>query len=175
MLEALSVSYSDSRKYLSEPPATVVNGTGASCTPCATGLGASFDENLLRRVGEMLGSECRERGVHCLLGPTTNIQRHPCGGRGFESYAEDPYLAGMLALRWIEGVQSQKVMVSPKHYVANEQEYYRRSNDSIVDERTLHEVSHRSFHLFVVLTLVTAFSSIWNLSAYNVKRNHLLS
>ena len=124
----------------------------------------------------MLGSECRERGVHCLLGPTTNIQRHPCGGRGFESYAEDPYLAGMLALRWIEGVQSQKVMVSPKHYVANEQEYYRRSNDSVMNERTLHEVCENTrLSCTVDLFAFNRFSCIWSLSGYNVKRNHLLS
>jgi beta-glucosidase len=64
------------------------NGAPASCFPCATALGASFDLELAQRIGVALGEECRARGVHCLLGPTTNIQRHPCGGRGFESYSE---------------------------------------------------------------------------------------
>jgi len=65
-----------------------IGGAKASCFPAATALGASFDEALILRVGEALGDECRARGAHCLLGPTTNIQRHPCGGRGFESYGE---------------------------------------------------------------------------------------
>ena len=68
------------------------NGAPASCFPAATGLAASFDVDFLYRVGIALGEECRARGVHCLLGPTTNIQRHPCGGRGFESYSEGTLL-----------------------------------------------------------------------------------
>jgi len=75
-------------------------------------MGASFDRDLLYRIGEALGDECRARGVHCLLGPTTNIQRHPLGGRGFETYSEDPHLTGHLAVAWINGVQSRKVMAS---------------------------------------------------------------
>ena len=115
-------------------------GAPASCFPCSSGLGASFDRSLVYQIGETLGEECRARGVHCLLGPTTNIQRHPCYGRGFESFSEDPLLSGQLAKSWIDGVQSKRVMVTPKHFVANEQEHLRRSNDSIIDERTLHEI-----------------------------------
>ncbi|KAH8833090.1 glycoside hydrolase superfamily [Flagelloscypha sp. PMI_526] len=117
-----------------------IGGAAASCFPCATGLGASFDVPLLLKVGEALGEECRARGAHCLLGPTTNIQRHPCGGRGFESYSEDPFLSGTMARAWVQGVQSRKVMTTPKHYLANEQEYLRRSNNSVIDERTMHEI-----------------------------------
>jgi hypothetical protein len=72
--------------YITEGAGT--NGAASACFPCATGLAASFDVDLGRNVGEALGKECRARGVHCLLGPTTNIQRHPCGGRGFESFSE---------------------------------------------------------------------------------------
>jgi beta-glucosidase len=71
------------------------NGAASACFPCATGLAASFDVRLASKVGKALGRECRARGVHCLLGPTTNIQRHPCGGRGFESFSEgvcDPFI-----------------------------------------------------------------------------------
>ncbi|KAL1406447.1 hypothetical protein Q8F55_008146 [Vanrija albida] len=116
------------------------NGAPASCFPCGTGIGASFDLELAQRIGQALGDECRARGVHCLLGPTTNIQRHPAGGRGFETYAEDPLLAGLVAVAWINGVQSRGVMATPKHYLANEQEFMRRSSDSILDERTMHEI-----------------------------------
>ncbi|WWC69041.1 uncharacterized protein I206_102977 [Kwoniella pini CBS 10737] len=123
------------------------NGAPASCFPSATGLGASMDVDLAKRIGEALGDECRARGVHCLLGPTTNCQRHPCGGRGFESFSEDPYLCGHVALAWIEGVQSRKVMTSPKHFLANEQEYLRRSNNSVIDERTMHEIYLEPFRI----------------------------
>ncbi|KAH8928460.1 glycoside hydrolase family 3 protein [Atractiella rhizophila] len=121
-------------------------GAAASCFPCGTGLGASFDEELMLRVGKALGEECRARGVHCLLGPTINLQRHPGGGRGFESYSEDPFLAGRLAMRWIEGVQSCKVMTN---FIANEQEHHRRSNNSVVDLRTLHELYAEPFRLLM--------------------------
>ncbi|WVF66947.1 hypothetical protein IAT40_001690 [Kwoniella sp. CBS 6097] len=120
------------------------NGAPASCFPSATGLAASMDVDLVRRIGEALGEECRARGVHCLLGPTTNCQRHPCGGRGFESYSEDPFLCGHIALAWIEGVQSKKVMTN---YLANEQEYLRRSNNSVIDERTMHEIYLEPFRV----------------------------
>ncbi|WWD20488.1 hypothetical protein CI109_104964 [Kwoniella shandongensis] len=120
------------------------NGAPASCFPAATGLAASMDVDLARRIGEALGEECRARGVQCLLGPTTNCQRHPCGGRGFESFSEDPYLCGNIALSWIEGVQSKKVMT---YFLANEQEYLRRSNNSVIDERTMHEIYLEPFRI----------------------------
>ncbi|KAI5479110.1 beta-glucosidase [Pseudohyphozyma bogoriensis] len=122
-------------------------GAAASCFPAATAMGASFDTDLVRRVGEALGDECRARGVACLLGPTTNLARNPRGGRGFESYGEDPYLLGVLGKAWVEGVQSRKVMTTPKHFVANEQEYNRRSNNSVIDERTLHELYLEPFRI----------------------------
>ncbi|WRT65289.1 uncharacterized protein IL334_002232 [Kwoniella shivajii] len=124
------------------------NGAPASCFTAATGLAASMDLDLARRIGEALGEECRARGVHCLLGPTTNCQRHPCGGRGFESFSEDPYLCGHIALSWIEGVQSKKVMTSNQvDFLANEQEYLRRSNNSVIDERTMHEIYLEPFRI----------------------------
>ncbi|KAM0752674.1 hypothetical protein T439DRAFT_298947 [Meredithblackwellia eburnea MCA 4105] len=124
-----------------------LGGAPASCFPAATALGASFDKDLVRRIGEALGDECRARGVHCLLGPTTNIQRSPLGGRGFESYSEDPFMSGSLALEWLHGVQSRKVITTPKHFVGNEQEFNRRANDSIIDERTLAEIYLEPFRL----------------------------
>ena len=73
------------------------NGVPSSCFPCGTGLAASFDKSMMHRVGEALGDECRAKSAHVLLGPTVNIQRSPLGGRGFESYSEDPLLSGLRA------------------------------------------------------------------------------
>ena len=69
--------------------------------------------------------EARKKNVHVLLGPTVNTQRSPLGGRGFESFSEDPHLNGTIAGGYINGVQSEKVSATIKHYVANEQEYQR--------------------------------------------------
>jgi len=80
-------------------------------------MAASFSTDLLRRIGAQVGDECRAKGVHILLGPTVNIQRSPLGGRGFESYSEDPRLSGTLAAAFIEGVQSKGVDATIKHYV----------------------------------------------------------
>lgn len=93
------------------------NGTPSNCFPCGTGLACSFDELLLHKVGTQLGKETRAKASHVLLGPTINLQRSPLGGRGFESYSEDPYLSGRLAAAIIMGIQSQNVGATPKHYV----------------------------------------------------------
>ena len=76
-------------------------------------------------VGQALGIEARAKSCHILLAPTVNIQRSPLGGRGFESFSEDPHLNGTIAGAYINGVQSEGVAATIKHYVANDQEYQR--------------------------------------------------
>ena len=105
----------------------VFNGVPSSCFPSATGLGSSFDVNLALRVGEALGDEARAKSCHVLLAPTVNTQRSPLGGRGFESFSEDPHLNGTIAGAYINGLQSKGVAATIKHYVANEQEYQRHA------------------------------------------------
>jgi len=95
-------------------------GVRSSCFPCATGLAASWDIDLLKRVGKAIGVECKAKGSHILLGPTINIQRSPLGGRGFESYSEDPFLSGLLARAFIEGLQGEGVGATIKHFVWRE-------------------------------------------------------
>jgi beta-glucosidase len=94
-----------------------VLGVRSSCFPCATGLSASWDVDLLRRVGRAIGVESKAKGSHILLGPTINIQRSPLGGRGFESYTEDPFLSGTLARAFVEGLQGEGVAATVKHFV----------------------------------------------------------
>ncbi|KAK7695389.1 hypothetical protein QCA50_000025 [Cerrena zonata] len=101
------------------------NGIPSNCFPSSTGLGSSFDIDLARRVGEALGDECRAKGDHILLGPTVNTQRSPLGGRGFESFSEDPQLNGLIAAAYINGLQSTGIAATIKHFVANDQEYQR--------------------------------------------------
>lgn len=117
----------------------------AVCFPTASALAASFDTELLNRVGQLLGDECRAEQVSVLLGPGVNMKRSPLCGRNFEYFSEDPLLSSGLATAFIKGVQSRHVGVSMKHFCANNQEYDRMGSDSEVDERALHEIYLASF------------------------------
>lgn len=123
------------------------NGTPSSCFPSSTGLGSSFDIELAEEVGKALGEECRVKGCHVLLGPTVNTQRSPLGGRGFESFSEDPELNGSIAAAYINGVQSTKVVATIKHFVANDQEFQRFSISSDVSDRALREIYMKPFQI----------------------------
>ncbi|KAJ5313224.1 uncharacterized protein N7443_000108 [Penicillium atrosanguineum] len=123
------------------------NGVPAACLPCATALGASFDTELIFSLGKLLGLECRAKGAHVLLGPTINIQRGPLGGRGFESFSEDPLLSGSLATSYCLGVQSENVIATPKHLVCNDQEHERVAVSALVTERALREIYLLPFQL----------------------------
>jgi beta-glucosidase len=112
----------------------------ATCFPTAAALAASWNTDLLRRVGVALAAECQANDVHILLGPAVNMKRSPLGGRNFEYFSEDPLLAGKLATAYIQGVQSQGVGTSLKHLAVNNQEFERMAMSANVDERTLHEM-----------------------------------
>lgn len=112
----------------------------ATCFPTGATLACSWDRNLIEKVGVALGEECQAAGIPILLGPAVNIKRSPLCGRNFEYFSEDPYLTSELAVSYINGVQSQGVGASIKHFAANNQEYMRLSVDVVVDERTLREI-----------------------------------
>jgi beta-glucosidase len=117
----------------------------ATCFPTASGLAATWNCALTRAIGVALGQECQAEQVSVLLGPGINSKRNPLGGRNFEYFSEDPYLAGALACAWIGGVQSQGVGTSLKHFAVNNHESGRMVVDAIVDERTLREIYLPSF------------------------------
>ncbi|WP_334073305.1 MULTISPECIES: glycoside hydrolase family 3 C-terminal domain-containing protein [Paenibacillus] len=117
----------------------------ATCFPTAAGMGASWNRDLIHRVGVALGTECQAANVAVLLGPGANIKRSPLCGRNFEYFSEDPFLSSEMAAHHIEGVQSQGVGTSLKHFAANNQEHRRMSVDAIVDERTMREIYLASF------------------------------
>jgi beta-glucosidase len=112
----------------------------ATCFPTACALGSSWDPDLVRRVGEALGREARAQDVAVVLGPGINIKRSPLCGRNFEYFSEDPLLSGVLGAAMIQGIQSQGVGASLKHYAANNQETDRLRISADVDERTLREI-----------------------------------
>lgn len=117
----------------------------AVCFPAGCLSASSFDRDLLKIMGKTLGNECQAEGISVLLGPAMNIKRSPLCGRNFEYYSEDPYVSSELATAYIEGLQSENVGASPKHFVANNQEHYRLTSSSNMDERTLHEIYLASF------------------------------
>jgi len=112
----------------------------ATCFPTASALAATWNRDLIFEVGVALGEECRQENVGVILGPGANIKRSPLCGRNFEYFSEDPYLSGQMAKSHINGVQSQGIGTSLKHYAVNNQEYRRMTIDAIVDERALREI-----------------------------------
>lgn len=118
-------------------------------TPCPTALGASWDVELVRRVGTVVGSDAVARGVDAVLAPTLNLARSPLAGRAFEYFSEDPILAGLLGAAWIGGLQSTGTGAVAKHLVCNDSETERDRVDVQVDERTLREVYLLPFELAV--------------------------
>lgn len=121
----------------------------AVCFPPACLSACSFDRELMTEFGEVIGKEAQANDVSVILGPAVNIKRSPLCGRNFEYYSEDPYLAGETAAAFINGVQSQHVGTSIKHFAANNQEFNRMSNSSEVDERTLREIYFPAFETAV--------------------------
>ncbi|MFI1987824.1 glycoside hydrolase family 3 C-terminal domain-containing protein [Actinoplanes sp. NPDC020271] len=139
-------------------------GVPATCFPPAVASASAWDPELLRRMGEALGDECRAMDVAVLLGPGVNLKRSPLGGRNFEYFSEDPILTGVLATEWVRGLQSKGVGASLKHFAVNSQETDRMRVSADVDERTLREMYLRAFHRVVTKaqpwTVMCAYNKI---------------
>jgi beta-glucosidase len=148
----------------------------ATCFPTAAAMANSWDTSLGEELGAHLGTEARALGVNVLLGPGLNMKRSPLCGRSFEYFSEDPYLAGKMAAAYIRGIQSKGIAACPKHFAANNQEFLRMHNDSVVDERTLREVYLTGFEIAVKegkpLAIMTAYNKING--EYANENKHLL-
>lgn len=117
----------------------------AVCFPAGCATASSFDRELMKKLGETLGEECQAENVSTILGPAMNIKRSPLCGRNFEYYSEDPLVSTEMAGALVHGVQSRNVGTSPKHFMANNQEYHRMTSSSEMDERTMREIYLASF------------------------------
>ena len=143
------------------------DGPTAACVPCGSALAATWNTDLVARVGAVLGEEARSKCAQVLLAPTVNIHRSPLAGRNFECYSEDPYLSARMAIAFINGVQSTGVGACIKHFVANDSEFERHSISSQVGERALREIYLAPFEAAV------KEAEPWSLmSAYNKVRLH---
>ena len=121
----------------------------STCFPSFSCLACSFEPDVAYIVGKSIGQECKANNIGMLLAPSLNIKRNPLGGRNFEYLSEDPLLNGVLGVSYVEGVQSEHVGCCVKHFAANNQESYRMINDSILDQRCLHEIYLKPFEMVV--------------------------
>ncbi len=134
----------------------------AVCFPSSAAVASSFDTALAEKLGETLGNECRAENLALLLGPGLNIKRSPLCGRNFEYFSEDPYLSGEMGAALVNGIQSNGVGSCIKHFAANNQETDRMVSDSVMDERTLHEIYLPAFE-----TVVKKAKPLGVMAAYN--------
>ncbi|BDR55127.1 glycosyl hydrolase [Bombiscardovia apis] len=127
----------------------VYGSVPATCFPPTAGLASSWNPELTREVGQAMGEECVQEKVAVILGPGVNIKRSPLGGRNFEYWSEDPVLTGHQAAELVNGVQSEGIGTSVKHFAANNQETERLRASSDMDERTLREIYLPAFEYIV--------------------------
>lgn len=121
----------------------------ATCFPTACAVAAGWNPNLAGKMAVAIAKEALLEGVAVVLGPGTNIKRSPTCGRNFEYYSEDPYLAGKMATAFINAMQQQGVGTSLKHFAANNQETFRMTGNSRLDERTMREIYLKAFEMAV--------------------------
>jgi beta-glucosidase len=151
---------------LEDGPGGVADGmTGVTQLPAPVAVAASWDTALARAYGAVVGAEERGKGANVNLGPTVNIVRDPRWGRAFETYGEDPYLAGRIAAAYIRGVQGAGVMAQVKHWVVYNQETFRNTpaDDVIIDRQALHEIYMPQFEAAVAAgasSVMCAYSTI---------------
>ncbi|KAL6929750.1 hypothetical protein ACO0SA_001154 [Hanseniaspora valbyensis] len=136
----------------------------AACFPNGTALASTFDTDLLFKAGALMALEAKHKSAQIILGPTTNIQRGPLGGRGFESYSEDPYLSGIASSSVVNGIQKNGVGATIKHFCCNDMEDDRFAYDVQVSQRALREIYLEPFRLAVKysdpLLFMTAYNSV---------------
>ncbi|KAK2125352.1 hypothetical protein NOF04DRAFT_1373002 [Fusarium oxysporum II5] len=140
------------------------DSVASSCLPCGTALGATFNTDLLAEIGQLQGREAKAKGVVCVLGPTLNIQRGPLGGRGFESFSEDPLLSGILSGYYTRGVQKENIATTLKHFACNDMEHERMAVNVIITQRAMREIYLLPFMLAISIgdprAIMTAYNKV---------------
>jgi len=152
------------RLKMADGPVGVRNFGPATAFAGGVTLAATWNPALAQLVGTELGRDARAKGVHFLLAPGVNINRAPMNGRNFEYFGEDPFLASRIAVGYINGVQSQGVSATIKHFLGNNSEFDRHNTDSIIDERTMREIYLPVFEAAVKEARVGAIMDSYNLT-----------
>ena len=149
---------------MSDGPIGARNDGPATTMAGGIALAATWNTALAERVGGAIGRDARARGVHFMLGPGVNIYVAPMNGRNFEYFGEDPFLAGRMAVGYIEGMQRLGVSATIKHFMGNSSEYDRHNVDSMIDERTMREIYLPVFEAAVKRAHVGAIMDSYNLT-----------
>lgn len=162
---------------MSDGPVGTRNDGRSTAYPAGILSAATWDNDLEKQMGMQIGRDSRARGIHILLAPGVNIARAPMCGRNFEYFGEDPYLSSRMAVGYIQGVQSQGVAATVKHFAANNQEWDRNNVSSDVDERTLQEIYFPAFKAAVQEAKVAAVMTSYNLvnGVHASESNHLIN
>ena len=134
----------------------------ATAFPSGILMGATWNPELIEKLGSALAEEVKAKGRHVILGPCVNIARIPMGGRNFESFGEDPYLTSRITVNYIKGVQKENVAATVKHFAVNNQEHERMFVDVQVDDRALNEIYFPAFKAAVTEANVLAVMSAYN-------------
>ena len=136
----------------------------ATSFPTAATVASSWEPENAKKIGAAIGKEAHRYGIHVVLGPGANIKRNPLAGRNFEYFSEDPYLAGKLAAAEVQGIQSEGVGVSVKHFALNNAENFRIMGNSVTDERAIREIYLKVFEMVVKeahpATMMCAYNAI---------------
>lgn len=134
----------------------------STCFPTAVTLASTWNRDLVYSMGKALADEAKDQEVSTILGPGVNIKRSPLCGRNFEYFSEDPYLTAEIGVAYVNGIQSENIGTSVKHFAANSQEFRRLISSSEVDERTLREI-----YLYAFEQIVKRANPYTIMSAYN--------
>ena len=142
----------------------VTGSLPATAFPTAATVASGWNPENSYRIGKAIGKESHKYGIHIVLGPGANIKRNPTAGRNFEYFSEDPYLAGKMAAAEVNGIQSEGVGVSVKHFALNNSENYRFMGDSVADMRAIREIYLKVFEIVVKeshpATMMCAYNKI---------------
>lgn len=148
---------------MADGPQGMRNNVRSTLYPCGILSAASWNRDLVHRVGNALGTDFHSYGIGFLLGPGVNIYRAPMNGRNFEYFGEDPYLASETALAYVLGVQEKGVIATIKHFALNNQEWDRHKISSNADERTMEEIYFPTFRKAIEKGRVGAVMNSYNL------------
>ena len=172
-----SATFTDGPHGVRNPIEAGRGGEKSTFFPVGVTMASTWNPDMIYKVGKAIGEETKALDCDLILGPCINIIRHPLAGRNFESYSEDPYLAGKIGVGYINGCQSIGVGTSLKHYALNNQEHERLRGNSVADERTMREIYLSAFETIVKeakpWTLMCAYNRING--EYASANKHLLT